>query len=171
MGFRNLSTLTAAGTALSNTTTETALAGALFSIPANTLRSGVSYHIRALVRATSTNSTDTLQVRARGHTASTLAGGTAAAASGAVDATDNDIVFADLRLTPRSAAGSTAGTVAVDGIMTTVGAEGTTTSRGVFEILTVDYTAAYYFGLTGAWSAASASDSAQVETFAVDEVS
>lgn len=170
MGLRNLTTTTAAGTAVSNTTTETALNGALFTIPANTLRAGVAYHLKGTVRATATNSTDTLQVRVRGHTAATLAAGTAVAASGAVDVADNDVVHLDLRVCPRSAAGSTAGTVAVDGVISAPGAEGTATTRVAFEILTVDYTAAYYIGATGVWSVASASNSCQVETFIVDEI-
>lgn len=168
MGLRILSIRSSAGTAHTNSTDEAVLDSYL--IPAGSLMLGKVLRFTGQVRATATNSTDTLLVRCYGHTAASVAG-TAVSTSGAVDATDNDTVDFDIEFIPRSAAGSTSGSIMVRGGMTAVGAEGTVTYRGVHQILSsINYTSDYYFVVGGDWSVASASNSCQSEALTVYEL-
>ena len=83
-----LSTLSAAGTALTNSVAETRLG--VYSILAGGMQVEKEYQLFAQVRATATNATDTLQVRFRcGPTTLT---GTAVWASTAVDVANDDII-------------------------------------------------------------------------------
>jgi hypothetical protein len=151
----------AAGTAHTNSTDEAVLGSVL--IPANTLGRGVVLEVAGQVRATATNSTDTLIVNARVHTSAAVAG-TVVGTSGAVDATNDDVVDFDLRIIPRSAQNSTSGGLLVIGSMTAVGAEGTVTRRAVHQVMTgVDYAADQYLVISADWSAASTGDSCQLE--------
>jgi uncharacterized lipoprotein YmbA len=152
----------AAGTALTNTTTETALAS--HTLAAYHFQAGHVYSLRASVRATATNATDTLRVRVRLGEASPT--GTVLADSGAVDVADNDVVVVDLRLTCRST--GTAGVVAVAGSISAPGAEGTATMRVAFEIDSLDTTAAQLLEVTGEWSVANAGNSCQSESYELE---
>lgn len=164
---RILSAATAAGTALTGSSTETVLSS--YQLPANFLAAGKAIRWSGSVRATATNSTDTLNVIARVGTVALT--GTSVGASGAVDVANNDVVVWDLWLTPRSAAGSTSGSIVVHGFVSAPGAEGTATTRVAFEVLSsVDFTAAQYVAVTGTWSTTSGSNSCQCESFNVVEL-
>ena len=157
-----LSELLAAGTALSNSTTETVLASAELS--ANTLQRGKLIKIHGAVIATATNSTDTLNVKLR--VGPTTLTGTVVGASGAVDVANNDVVVIDVTCVPRAAPAAST-TVLCDGLITAPGAEGTATARAAFESLSIDTTAAQLVELTGTWSAASSGDSARADQLLV----
>lgn len=155
------------GTALTNTTTETPLDSVL--LPAGTLQSGKVFRWQGKVRATATNSTDTLNVKLYTHTSAAI-GGTAIGQSGAVDVADNDVVYWDLTVIPQSAAGSSAGTIEVIGLVTAPGAEGTATARVAHhQVTSVNYLADLYLVCTGTWSVASASNSCVAEASLVIE--
>lgn len=160
--------LLAAGTALTNSTTETVLASK--SLDANFLQAGKVLHVRGAVRATATNSTDTLLVNVR--VGPTTLTGTIVAAAAATDAVDNDVVMVDLMLVVRSvdlAAGTAV--VIVSGFISALGAEGTGTARAAFESLSIaNINAALLVQMTGTWSVASASNSAQAESMVITEL-
>jgi hypothetical protein len=161
---RVLAVNTAAGTALSNSTTQTVLAS--YQAPANAMQVGKVYKLRALVRATSTNSTDTLQVRLR--VGPTTLTGTVVADGTAVDVANNDVIVVDVEFSVRSVGSS--GVVIASGFASVEGAEGTATMRVAFEPLTLDSTVAQNFEITGLWSVASASNSCQAESFTFVEL-
>lgn len=162
MGFRNLSLLTSAGTALSNSTTHTVLAS--YSLPANSIIAGKRYRVHGAVIATATNSTDTLRVRFL--VGPTTLTGTAVVDGTAVDVADNDKIVFELVGVCRAS-----GVMVWSGFATIEGAEGTVTARAAFEQLTVsDTTAACLFEITGLWSVASASNSCRCDNFIVDEI-
>lgn len=168
MSLSTLAVTTAAGTAHSNSTDEAVLAS--YALPANFLQSGKSIRWQGAVRATSTNSTDTLTVNCRVHTSAAVAG-TIVATSGAVDVANNDVVIFDLTLVPRSSAGTASGSILVFGLCSAPGAEGTATARVAFEVLSsIDYTAAQHLIISADWSVASASNSCQAEANVVYEL-
>jgi hypothetical protein len=104
----------AASAAVSNTTTETAFDQS-YTIPANTLKAGDVISGRAQVIATSTNSTDTLNVKLK-------IGSTVVAATGAVDVANNDVAYIDYAITIRTSGAS--GTLVATGTAS-LGVEGT----------------------------------------------
>lgn len=162
MSYRPLSQLVAAGTALSNSTTETILAS--YNMPGNSLQSGKRYKISGAVVASSTNSTDTLRVRLR--VGPTTLTGTVILDGTAVDVANNDVIVFDISAQVRAD-----GVVIFSGFATLEGAEGTVTARAVFESVTVaDVTATLRIELTGLWSVASASNSCRADAFDVDEI-
>lgn len=167
MGWKQLYAIAAAGTALTNTTTETVMAGT--TLPAYHFQIGKRYRIRGTVRATATNSTDTLQVRLRIGTATLT--GTVIVDGTAVDVANDNLVHFEVEGIVRAiGAGASGCTVAWTGFASIAGAEGTVTSRVAFEIDTTDSTVTNYVQITGAWSVASASNSAIAEAFTVDEL-
>lgn len=157
----------AAGTAHTNTTTE-AVAGS-FSIPPGGLVLGKAYRWRGALRATSTNSTDTLTVDLKlGPVALT---GTDVNVPAAVDAANDDTYVWDLMIVPRTAAGSTSGSVVVGGFAGIVGASGTATGRQQHVVVSsLDLTATQYLAVVPDWSVASASNSCQVEWMSLEEM-
>jgi len=162
---RVLSRLTAAGTAFSDSTTETVLAS--YALPAYSLQPGKVYHLHGAVIATATNSTDTHTVVVR--VGPTTLTGTVVGTSGAVDVADNGIVVVDLYLTVRDADG--ASNVIVSGFVSAAGVEGTVTARAAFEQLTtLDSGVAQRIELTGDWSVASASNSCRADAFILSEI-
>ena len=164
MPIRPLSVLTSAGTAHSNSTTETVLAS--YTLPASSLCPGKVYHLHALAIATATNSTDTLTVVVR--VGSTTLTGTVCASSGAVDVADNDVVVVDLYFTVRDADSSSV--VIVSGFCSAAGAEGTATARVAYQSLALDTTVDNYIELTADWSVASASNSCRADAFIFTEM-
>lgn len=162
--------IVAAGTALTNSTTETVLASYALAtsqpLPANFWTVGKQIKIRALVRATATNSTDTLQVRVRmGPTTIT---GTVIFDSTAVDAADNDVTYVDLTVTCRTV--GTSGVLEVMGGGSIEGVAGTATVRARRAAVTsYDTTIDQRIEVTGTWSVASASNSCQAESFEIYE--
>ena len=161
--MRLLYTLLAAGTALTNSTTETVLGS--YEIPANGLQAGKVYTMSGAVVATATNSTDTLRIRVR--VGPTTLTGTVVADSGAVDVANGDVVAWTLTATVRNT-GSTS-VVIVSGFCTAPGAEGTATARVAFESLSLDSAAAQKIEATGLWSVANAGNSCRCDSFIVAE--
>jgi hypothetical protein len=154
----------AAGTAVSNTTTMTSLAK--WSIPADTLTPGKMYLITGSVRSTATNSTDTLVVTATFGTNATLpASNTACSASAAVDQANDDVCVYSLVLHVQSTTRAV-----LSGILSDSDAEGSKLLASAYQILTIAAGTAYYFDVAATWSVASASNSCQAESFAVVEV-
>lgn len=155
--------LSAAGTALSNSTTRTALAS--FTVKGGTLRAGSRLRVRAQVIATATNATDTLLLDIGG-----AVGGTPAAlcSSSAVDVANNDIGFFDLDIQVRTIGAS--GTLVVAGhYVKTLAALDTAVTKPFFlASTTIDTTADFVLGVYGTWSVASASNSCRADVFTVD---
>lgn len=166
--MRLLSLLLAAGTALSNSTTETVLGSV--ELPAGSLQANKVYQVRYSVRVTAQNSTDTLRVRLR--VGPTTLTGTAVADSAAVDAAVDDVVVGAVDIVPRSGNPSTSGTVVAKGVATTLGAAGTVTARAAHAIVSSLDTkgATQRIEVTGVWSVANAGNSAQLESLEVYEV-
>lgn len=155
---------TAAGTALTNSTTETSLARKAFV--ANELSAGKIYEFEALIRVTAQNSTDTLAVGVRFGTSSTPGSNTAVGATTAVDAAVSDLAVVRGRIHVHS---TTRAVVILT--MSDADAEGTMALENYGEILTLAAGTAYNLDVTGTWSVASASNSVQCESFSVTELS
>jgi hypothetical protein len=162
--MRLLYALLSAGTALTNSTTETVLGS--YEIPANGLQAGKVYQLSGAVVATATNSTDTLRIRVR--VGPTTLTGTVVADSAAVDVANGDVVAWNLTATVRNT-GSTS-VVLVSGFCSAPGAEGTATARVAFESLSLDSTVAQKIEATGVWSVANAGNSCRCDSFIVAEM-
>ena len=145
---------TAASTALTNTTTETSFDNSSVVMPANTLNAGDVIRLRAQGICTSTNSTDTLNVKVK-------IGSTVIAATGAVDVANNDIFFVDVDIPIRTIGAS--GTLVATGLVG-LGVEGTVTAKPTkLASTTIDTTASNTLSVTGTWSVASASNSCRLD--------
>lgn len=152
---------TAASTAVSNTTTETAFSNGTVTIPANTLKVGDVIRVRAQGIATSTNSTDTLNVKLK-------IGTTVIVATGALDVANNDIFLIDATLVIRTI--GAAGTFIATGTVT-IGASGTATAKAFNLAETaIDTTAAQTITVTATWSVASPSNSVRQDILLVEQV-
>jgi hypothetical protein len=129
---------------------------------------GKEYHIRAAVRATATNSTDTLRVRCLVGGATLT--GTAVADTGAVDVADDHVCVFNLVATVR-AISATAGIIVVTGTASVLGAAGTATARAAYAtVSSLNTEAAILCEITGLWSVANAGNSCILEQFSVDEM-
>ena len=159
--------LLAAGTALTNSTAETLLAS--HELPAASMQAGKVYDIDAVVIATATNSTDTLLVNVRiGPTTLT---GTIVGAAAATDVADNNVVIVKLKAVVRSVSAAGLATIAVFGLVSLHGAEGTGTARAAYEILTsVNTLVTQRIEVTGTWSVASTSNSCRADALVVTEL-
>jgi len=156
----------AAGTALTNTTSETVLAST--ELPAYSLNSAPKhYHVHAVVIATATNSTDTLDVKVR--IGGTTLTGTVVGDSGAVDVANADKVIVDLDVDVRSVTAAGSVDVIVSGLVSAPGAEGTATARVAYEPLTLTASTAYKVEVTGTWSVASSSNSCRADELSIVE--
>lgn len=153
---------TAAGTALSNATAETLLGSTV--LVAGALQPGKVIKVRGSVRATATNSTDTLNVKVRlGPTTLT---GTVIFDATAVDVADANVMVFDVELVPRA----TLTDVVAVGFGTIEGAVGTVTARGAHVIVgSLNFAVAQRIEVTGTWSVASSSNSCQLESLNVYE--
>jgi hypothetical protein len=155
--------MVAAGTAHSNSTTETLLGS--YSIPANTLKAGSVIKVRYQGIATATNGTDTLAVKLYigGLTGTAILTGTA------TDVADNNIFAGEATIVIRTAGDS--GTLVAVGTHTDVPAASGTATQGIAEITastTIDTTAAQVIGVGADWSAASASNSCRLDILVVE---
>lgn len=153
--------MTAAGTALSNTTTETALGS--YTIPANRLSVGSVIRIRYQGIATATNSTDTLAVKLY------IGGlsGTALISAAAIDVANNDLFGGEFTVVVRTIGAS--GTIVGYGTYKTTAAEGTATIKDDFlASTTLDTTASKDITVSGTWSVASASNSCRLDILNVE---
>lgn len=152
--------ITAASTAVSNTTSETAFDKSI-TVPANTVQVGDTFRITGQVIATSTNSTDTLNVKLK-------IGSTVIVATGALDATNNDVAvfFADVTIRTVGASG----TLIAFG-MATIGPVASATQKPFYLASTaIDTTADMTITVTATWSAASASDSCRLDGLTVTKL-
>lgn len=156
--------LAAAGTALTNSTTRTALAS--WTIKAGTLKVGSRIRARGQAIATATNSTDTLTLDIGG-----AVGGSPAAivASTATDVANNNIGTIDMDIVIRTVGSS--GTYAGFAKVSTLAASGTSASTEVvIASATINTDADLVLGLYGTWSVANAGNSCRADTFNVDLV-
>lgn len=160
-----LALLAAAGTAVSNTTTETSLHK--LSLPAGALTPGKVLEGEVSVRVTAQNSTDTVQLKVRFGSDATVPGSnTSCAANTAVDAAVSDVATVKWRLHCQS---ETRAVLTVE--MPDCDAEGTTSMESYQEILTIAQATAYYLDVTATWSVANAGNSVQAEAaFAREQV-
>ena len=150
---------TAVGTALTNSTTETALAS--FTIPAGTLSAGKSIAFDAAFITTAAQSTDTLTLKV-------YIGSTAIATITAEDQTTNDVSVIFGKLTSRAL--SSSATVAGWVIGTDADATGEAARGFVAVTGSLNTAADLVLSIKGTWSAQSASDSVQCEMFNVIEL-
>lgn len=153
---------TAAGTAVTNTTTETAAAS--FTFAGGTLQDGNVIEFEAIIRVTADNSTNTIDVVLY-YGASALT--TAICTTDQVDAAATDIMVFKGSITIRDADSS--GTYTAS---TWTKAEPSATGAGTLEhhytqTTSVDFTADTVLSVGIAWSAASTGNSAQSEVFNV----
>ena len=148
----------AASTAISDTVTETAFSNAV-TLAANSLKVGTVIRVKAQGIVTSSNSSDTLDVALR-------LGTTDVIATGAVNSTNDDIIY-----------------ITADIVIRTIGASGTfvaagTTANGVVATATalprlkastaIDTTAAISVNCSATWSVASASNSVRLDVMDVE---
>jgi hypothetical protein len=156
-------TMTAASSAISNTTTRTAFAS--YTIKAGTLRVGSRIRVRGQVIATATNSTDTLLVDVGG-----AVGGTPAAIVGttATDVANNNVAAIDADMVIRTI-GDT-GTLAGFAYLTNTIAANLTAAPvlAIIASTTVNTNADITLGLYGTWSVANAGNSARADHFTVE---
>lgn len=152
---------TAASTAVSNTTTETAFDVA-FSFPANSLKVGDVLRIKFQGIATATNSTDTLAINLK-------LGSVTVLALAAVDVANNDIFQGEMDVIVRTIGAS--GTIVAHGVAPVIGAPVTATVRARhLASSTLDTTAAAAVTVTATWSVASASNSCRLDALSVERI-
>ena len=162
----------AASAALTNTTTETVLKSHLF--PAGFWQVGKVVKARCCVRAITLDEDDApvlvvlLRLGAAALTGTDLGG------QATLDRANDDIAVLDIELVCRTAGseGVIVGSVLVakDGAGWPAGSRSYRPACGsVVVVSALDLTAATYLGITGQWSAASASDSAIAEYLLVSE--
>lgn len=145
---------TAASAAISNTTVETAFDKS-YTIPANTLKAGDFVRIRGQAIATSTANTDTLLIKV-------YLGSTSIGTSGAVNATNSDVVVFDLWVVIRTI--GTSGTYVSAGSVGVVGAAGTATMRETITAETaIDTTVTNAITVKATWSVADTADSVRLD--------
>ena len=162
-------TSTAASTAISNVTAETAFS-TYYTIPANTLKAGTLVKVRWQGIATATNSTDTLAVKAYLATDLTAGAivGTVLATHAATDVADNNVFQGEYELIIRTAGAS--GTMVGCGTQKSVpAAEGTATFKDdILASTTVDTTVAQIVCVTATWSVQSSSNSVRLDFLRVE---
>ena len=167
-GDRLLGAIVASSTAISNTASETAFDQSV-AIPAGRIQGvGTVLKVRAKVRVTSGNASDTLQLKVRlDTTAGVLLGQTPA-----VNVTDagGDLGVLDLVATIRAVGAS--GTMVVDGIAgispgQAVATGGNVQTTGTAGTIAIDTTAAHNVVVTATWSGASTSNSCVLEDLVV----
>lgn len=148
---------------VTNTTTATPF-DVNYTIQANTLQAGDTFHITGVVKTDATVSTDTFLY-------SVDLDGTAAATSNAVDVANNDVGVFDLYLTFRTV-GAT-GTAVLWGQISDVDAEqdaGQPAFQAFYEDASIDTTADIVIDVTGTWSAAAAGNQASLKAFVVTKL-
>lgn len=157
---------TAASTAITNTTTETAF-DKNFTFPANSLKAGDVIRVRYQGIATATNSTDTLTIKLYvGGTA-----GTAILVGTATDVANNNIFGGEAQIVIRTTGAS--GTFVAVGTHIDVPAASGTATQAVAEITastTIDTTATLQICAAATWSVASTSDSCRLDIFSVEQI-
>jgi hypothetical protein len=155
--------INAAGTAVSNTTTETSMA--TWTVAANELQPNKLYRISGSIRSTATNSTDTLVVTIRWGSSATMSSNTSVFATAAVDQVNDDVACFAIDLAVQSTTRAV-----VSGFISDSDAEGSKLLGSVYQILTVAKDTAYRLDITATWSVANAGNSCQAESFQVVEL-
>lgn len=153
--------LSAAGTALTASSTETALAS--YTIPARTLAAGNVIRVRYQGIATATNGTDTLAIKLYVGGLS----GTAVITQAAIDVANNDTFggWADIVIRTVGAAG----TFVASAWYKTTAAEGTATMKDDITASTaIDTTASQAITLSGQFSSTNAGNSCRCDVFIVE---
>lgn len=154
---------TAASTAVSNTTTETAF-DTKYTLPANSLSEGQVIKIKFQGIATATNSTDTLTIKLYiGGTS-----GTALISMAATDVADNNVFTGEYELIVRTVGAS--GTIVGVGTYKSIpAAEGTMTIKDdILASTTIDTTASKDICVSATWSVASTSNSVRLDFMRVE---
>lgn len=146
----------AAGTAVTNTTTETAVAS--YTIPANSLKAGNVLKFRAACFTTGSNGTDTLLYKV-------YLGSTAIATLTAVDQANGDVAIFDGELNAYAQASST--TVVSSVVSNDADATGQAARAFAAATASVDTTADIVLSIKATWSAAHASNSCYCGQFNV----
>lgn len=151
----------AASAAVTDTVTETAF-DKTYTFAANQLKVGDVIRIRGQAIATSTNSTDTLNIKLYiGGTA-----GTAICATGALDVANNDIAVFDVELTVRTI--GTTGTIVGSGFVT-IGVPGTATTKTfALASTTINTTVTQQIAVSATWSVASAGNSVRLDNLTIE---
>lgn len=158
-----LNVATAAGTAHTNSTDETAVA--TYSFPANAMQKAKVYGFECLVRATATNSTDTLTGKL---TIVDSVGTYTVLTTSAVDVANGNYYSIRGTLTVRDTP-STTSAVQASVVYSDPGANGTAV-KAAYSSLSLDTTAAMTLNVTADWSVANAGNSCQAEVFNVWEI-
>jgi hypothetical protein len=154
----------AAGTAVSNTVTQSSLAK--YHFKQNELSEGKIFEFECLTRVTAQNSTDTVAVGVTfGTNATTPGSNTACGIDTAVDAAVNDIAIARGRIHVQSA---TRAVMTLE--LSDSDTEGTISMEPYVQILTIAADTDYYLDVTATWSVASSSNSVQAEAWATTEL-
>lgn len=155
--------ITAAGTALSNSTTATNLA--TITLPPNYLNAGDRLKIRAQAIVTGHNSTDTLTAALQ-ITPGASGSAVTLVTTGAVQNAANDIIFFDFEVQIRT--NGATGTMVGAG-MYGDGVPGTATCKpALLASNTIDTTQSQVVGVLGTWSVASSSDSVRMDVLSVE---
>lgn len=153
----------AAGTALTNSTVETALSS--YTIPANTLVVGSTIRCWAQGIATATNSSDTLTIYLRFGTSTTTASNEAVFTSTSPDAVNNDVFALHAVIQVRTA------TTAVAMISYQDPDAVATAPKWLLKAeFAINVTAANYLQCSADWSVANAGNSCRSDMFIVDVV-
>jgi hypothetical protein len=153
----------AAGTAHTNSTTETALSS--YTIPANTLVAGSTIRCWAQGIATATNSSDTLTIFLRLGTSATTASNEAVFTSTSPDAVNNDVFALHAVIQVRTA------TTAVAMISYQDPDAVATAPKWLLKAeFAIDVTAANFLQCSADWSVANAGNSCRSDMFIVDVV-
>jgi hypothetical protein len=158
----------AQSTALTNTDSETEFSTGDVTIPANTLKAGSVVKIKYAVRATATNSTDTLGVKCYFGANGTSAD-TAIITHTAADAANDDIVYGDMTLVANAAAGANV-SITGGGVFSELAAAGGALKTCHLNAANFATNAALHVSVDGKWSAASASNSCYLEFLIVEVV-
>jgi hypothetical protein len=160
-------TKTAASSALTNTTTETALDS--LAIPANTLVAGSTIRVRSMGITTAQNSTDTLKIYlSLGPTSTALASREEILATTAVDQEDNDVFYIDALIQVRTIGSS--GTAVAMISFQDADAVATGLKRSLKASFTLNTTVEQTLAVSGEWSVANAGNSCRSDVFCVDIV-
>lgn len=152
---------TAASTAITASSTETAFSTGSFSVPANWLRAGSVIKFSWQGIATATNSTDTLLIKA-------YVNSTAVATGTATDVADSDIFAGKAEVAIRTVGAS--GTFVANATHTKVPAATNvaTLTNQITASTTVDTTAAVVVSVKATWSTTSSANSCRLDMFQLE---
>lgn len=161
--IRIRSSRVANGTSLTNSTSEGSLDQVVFA--PYEFQVGKKYRVRFQTLSPTTNSTDTLTIRVRFGSSTTLSSNTVVAATAAVDQADNDVCVGEIVLEQR-----TSTDLQIIGWITDPDAPGSKLAASVRSSITLNPAVTNYLDVTGQWSAASASDICYMQVLTLEEI-